>query len=546
MNERKQQFLMQGSILAIAGLIVRLIGLVYRIPMIAIIGDEGNGYYTSAYGIYSLFLILSSYSFPTAISKLISYRLANKRYKDMFTVITCAFRLALYVGLIMFLIMFFGATPISYLMRKPNVVFALRALAPTLFIMAFLGVLRGVFQGMGNMVPTAISQIVEQIANAAASIIFAYTLFNKGVVANLIYDSDDYTYAFGAEGGAIGTGVGAFAALLVLLFMYIKMHSRFKKFSTNNNYFELETNKEVFNALYMTIIPIVISSTVYNVQAVIDDFIYSNVMTFINEAENIVVNLGVFGKYHLLFNIPVAVANSLTSSIVPTLSHSVALRDAKSVVLKTRYSIKYTLLIVIPAFVGLFTLAEPICKVLFMSSQIDMLIKMVKVGSIATVFFSLATVTNGILQGLGRLYISIKNSVIALIIHIIILIVLLVSFNQGIYSIVYASIAFSLLVFILNFKDIRKYIRFKMKFIEIYVLPLLISCVMGVAIYYLNDLIASILTGDEMAFLIIRLVACVIVGVSIYVFLITLFRVVKRKDSEYIPFINKLGGLLKE
>ena len=546
MSEKKQQFLMQGSILAMAGLIVRLIGLVYRIPMIAIIGDEGNGYYTSAYGIYSLFLILSSYSFPTAISQLISYRLANKRYKDMFTVISCAFRLALVVGTVMFFIMFFGADFIAALMRKPNTSFALRALAPTLFIMAFLGVLRGIFQGMGNMVPTAISQIFEQVANAVASIFFAYTLFNKGAVANLIYDSNDYTYAYGAQGGAIGTGVGAFVALIVLTFMYLRMRNRFKKFSTNNNYFELETNKEVFNALYLTIIPIVISCTVYNIEAVLDDFIYSNVATMLGDGENIVVQLGVFGKYHLLFNIPVAIANSLTSSIIPTLSYSVALRDAKSVVLKTRYSIKYTLLIVLPAFVGLYILADPICRVLFMSSEINTLITMVKIGSLATVFFSLATVTNGILQGLGRLYLSIKNSLIALVMHVVMLLTMLIVFRQGIYSVVYSNIAFSLLVFTLNIIDIRRFVRFKMRWLEIYILPFIISVIMGVVVYYLNNVLIGIL-GDEGQFLlIIRLIICVGVGVSVYAFLISLFRVVKRRDAEYIPFINKLGGLLRE
>ena len=546
MSEKKQQFLMQGSILAMAGLIVRLIGLLYRIPMIAIIGDEGNGYYTSAYGIYSLFLILSSYSFPTAISQLISYRLANKRYKDMFTVISCAFRLALVVGAVMFAIMFLGSDFIAAMMRKPNASFALRALAPTLFIMALLGVLRGIFQGMGNMVPTAISQIFEQVANAAASLFFAYALFSRGEIANLIYDSNDYTYAYGAAGGAIGTGVGAFVALVVLTFMYLRMRSRFKKFSTNNNYFELETNNEVFNALYLTIIPIVISCTVYNIEAVLDDFIYSNVATMLGEAENIVVQLGVFGKYHLLFNIPVAIANSLTSSIIPTLSYSVALRDAKSVVLKTRYSIKYTLLIVLPAFVGLYILADPICRVLFMSSEINTLIKMVKIGSLATVFFSLATVTNGVLQGLGRLYLSIKNSLIALLMHVVMLLIMLIVFRQGIYSVVYSNIAFSLLVFILNIIDIRKFVRFRMKWLEVYILPFIISVIMGVAVYYLNNLLIGIL-GDEGQFLlIIRLIICVSVGVSIYIFLISLFRVVKRKDAEYIPFISKLGRFLRE
>ena len=218
---RKHKFLMQGSILALAGIIVRLIGLFYRIPMISIIGTKGNGYYTSAYSVYSLFLILSSYSFSAAISKIVSERLAEGRFKDVKNIIKSSFVLAFFVGIIMFSIMFFGADLISLIHRKRLLKFALRALAPTLFIMSFLGIFRGIFQGMGNMIPTAISQIFEQIANAVSSLVFAYILFNRGKIANLIYESEEYTYALGAEGGAIGTGVGAFTALVILFFMFL-------------------------------------------------------------------------------------------------------------------------------------------------------------------------------------------------------------------------------------------------------------------------------------------------------------------------------------
>ena len=284
---RKHKFLMQGSILAIAGILVRIIGLIYRIPMISIIGTKGSGYYTSAYSVYSLFLILSSYSFPAAISKIISERLAEGRFKDVKTVVKYSLILAFFVGIIMFSIMYFGADLISLFHRKRLLKFALRALAPTLFIMSFLGIFRGVFQGMGNMIPTAISQIFEQIANAITSIVFAYVLFNKGKVANLIYESTEYSYAFGAEGGAIGTGVGAFTALVVLLFMFFSLYSKYKKFLNNNNNYEPETRTKVYSVLFSTIVPIIISSTIYNLTTVVDDLIFSNVLTFMKSPLNI-------------------------------------------------------------------------------------------------------------------------------------------------------------------------------------------------------------------------------------------------------------------
>lgn len=547
---KKQKFLMQGSILAIAGIFVRLIGLFYRIPMNAIIGTEGNGYYTSAYSVYSLFLILSSYSFPTAISKVISARLANGRFLDVKNVIKVSLLLALLVGSIMFSVMFFGSRGIAIILRKPLLHFALEALAPTLFIMAFLGVFRGIFQGMGNMIPTAISQIFEQIFNAVTSIIFAYILFSKGKIANLIYGDQEYSYALGAKGGAIGTGIGAFAALVILIFLLIIVYGKYKRFINNNNYYNIETFREIQRVLLLTIIPIIISSTIYNATSVIDDLIFSNVSTFINDKDNIVVLWGVYGQYHLLFNIPVAISNALTSSIIPSISHSVAINDVREVVLKVKYSVKYSMLIVIPSFIGLFVLSEPICKLLFNGENVDILIKVLRVGSIAVVFFSLSTVTNGILQGLGLFQKPVKNAVIALIVHIIACLIFMVVLKLSIYGIIISIIIFSFVLSVLNQKDINLIIRYRNKnfmkrYIVTYFLMIICSIIMGAITYFLyNFLNNTIFIGDLTIFLVAKLIICIFAALGVYIILIIILGVVRKRDAEYIPFISKFSFLL--
>lgn len=547
---RKHKFLMQGSILAIAGILVRIIGLLYRIPMISIIGTKGSGYYTSAYSVYSLFLILSSYSFPAAISKIISERLAEGRFKDVKSVVKYSLVLAFFVGIIMFSIMYFGADLISLFHRKRLLKFALRALAPTLFIMSFLGIFRGVFQGMGNMILTAISQIFEQIANAITSIVFAYVLFNKGKVANLIYESTEYSYAFGAQGGAIGTGIGAFTALVILLFMFFSLYSKYKKFLNNNNNYEPETRIKVYSVLFSTIVPIIISSTIYNLTTVVDDLIFSNVLTFMKSPLNIVVLWGVFGNYHLLFNIPVAIASSLTSSIIPSISISVAQNDVREVVLKVKYSVKYTMLIVIPAFVGLFILADPICNVLF-KEHIDMLVKVLRTGSFAVVCFSYATVTNGILHGLGLYNIPLKNALFALFVHIAACFIFLIPLNLNIYGIVLGMIVFALVLSILNQKDINKIVRYKnssfqRRYILTYILMVFSAIVMGVITYFLNNLILNnFLTSGTYFSMLARLLICIFVALFIYSFLIVLLGVVRKRDAQYIPFISKFSMFLR-
>ena len=254
-------FVLQGSLLAVAGILVRLIGMVYRIPLSAIISDEGNGYYTSAFSIYTLLLILSSYSMPTAISKLISQNLAAKRFKNTERVLRVSFIYASIMGAVMAFVLFFGADAIAGALKKPFAAYALRALAPTVWIMAYLGLLRGYFQGMGNMIPTAISQILEQIANAVFSVLMAYLLFAKGKEANLLYNNTEHSYAFGAMGGAIGTGVGAFIALLFFMMLYSYQRPRLRKRAKKDSSM-VESYERSALLLFSTMVPILISSTV--------------------------------------------------------------------------------------------------------------------------------------------------------------------------------------------------------------------------------------------------------------------------------------------
>ena len=198
-------FLVQGSILAIASIISRIIGLIYRIPMTAIIGDVGNGYYGTAFEIYNIMLIISSYSLPLAVSKLVSAKLARRERKAIYQILKGSLLFALVTGTTVALIVYFGAEFFTgQVLNTPYSIFALRVLAPALVVVAILGVLRGFFQGMGTMMPSAISQILEQIVNAIVSVWAAYVLFSYGKkVGAVLGNPDDYAAAYGAAGGTL-------------------------------------------------------------------------------------------------------------------------------------------------------------------------------------------------------------------------------------------------------------------------------------------------------------------------------------------------------
>ena len=172
-QDNKRNFILHGSILAMAGIFVRIIGMVYRIPVLNIIGSEGNGIYVTAYNVYNIILVLSSYGLPMAVSKLISARFTKRRYKNAAKVLRCSLTVGAFTGGVAALLVYFGADFIENVIYGggvPGLAIPLRVLAPTIFIVALLGVLRGFFQGQGTMIPTAVSQIIEQLVNAGVSI----------------------------------------------------------------------------------------------------------------------------------------------------------------------------------------------------------------------------------------------------------------------------------------------------------------------------------------------------------------------------------------
>ena len=209
-KKKNSSFLMQGIILAAAGIITRLIGIAYRIPVNNILGDEGQGFYGCAFSIYNIALLLTSYSLPLAVSKLVSARVSKKEYKNAMRIFKGALLFAIIVGAVVGIIVFVGAEFIAgEIMSLKLSAYALRVLAPGLFIVAVMGVVRGFFQGMGTMVPTALSQIVEQIVNAIVSIIGASYLLEMGKKVKEAKENTSVPYAYGAAGGTLGTVSGA-------------------------------------------------------------------------------------------------------------------------------------------------------------------------------------------------------------------------------------------------------------------------------------------------------------------------------------------------
>lgn len=542
-GKRESNFVVQGSILAVAGIIVRLIGILYRVPMTNIIGDEGMGYYSTAFNVYNIMLILSSYSLPLAVSKMVSARMAKGQYRNAVRVLKAALVYATVVGGIACFITwnfadFFATTAFN----TPFCVYALKTLAPTIWIMAYLGVLRGFFQGHGTMIPTAISQIFEQVINAVISVVAAGVLFKIGLDSNRVYNTTGYPQAFGAAGGTIGTGAGALAALLFMLLLFSIYWPVVKRRKRRDRSRRTDSYGDISVTFLFTVVPVIISSAVYNINAVVDNSIMAYGMEALGRGKEFLSLWGIYNnKYMLLVHVPLAMANSLSSSLIPSLSGAVARKEKGAVIAKTSLAIRFAMLIAIPSAVGLTVLSAPINNLLFKSGDNTEAIRMLITGSAAVIFLSMSTVTNAILQGINHMNVPVRNAFISLILHIGVFYLMLMVFKMGIYSMVFANIAFAVFMCILNAIAIRRYLNYRQEIVKTFLLPAVASAFMGAAAFGVYKGVTLIIKSN-----LLGTIFAVLAAIAVYGVLLIKLRCVDEEELYSMPGGTKVIRLSRK
>lgn len=526
-NKRNSSYLMQGMLLALASIISRIIGLIYRVPLTAIIGKTGNDNYGTAFSIYNILLIISSYSLPLAISKLVAVRMAEKRVKDAKKVLNLGLIFALISGGTAFLVVFLGADFFAGdLLKTENAAFALRVLSPALLIVAVLGVLRGFFQGQGTMIPSAISQIIEQIVNAIVSVVAAFILFNAGLKV-----SKALAASYGAGGGTLGTVSGAFFALLFLTFVYFAYKKRFNKKLERDISKYNEKTSVMFMSLVLTIIPVLLSTTLYNISSIINQGIYKNLALTGGFSPSEVSDFwGVFtGQVNVLINIPLAIANSIAASIVPSLAASYKRQEYDDVKGKISIGIRFINIVSFPCMIGLIVLASPVMMLLF-NDYVDSSGYILMVASISVVFYAISTLTNGILQGIDKMRIPVIHAAISLILQGILLVILMKYTPLHIYSVSIANIFYALLMCILNGYSVKKYTKTIIPIKNVYIVPFICSLLMGVGVFLLYNLIYIFTEINSLS-----LISSILFGGLLYFIFMILLRGITENDLKRIP-----------
>ena len=521
-KSKSNSFIIQGSILAFAGILVRVIGLIYRIPLNRILGESGMGYYGTAFEIYNVLILLSSQSMPLAVSKIVSEKLEKKQYKNAHKVFKGALIYGITIGVIFGMLAFFGADWISVKIYKlPQVAIPLRILAPTLTVACVLGVLRGYFQGMGNMIPTSVSQIFEQIVNAVVSVIAAYELGAYGYsLSKMADESETFRASYSAAGGTLGTLCGAVTALIIMIIILYRhfgsINSNIRKDITKS----VDSYGTITKVIVFTITPVLISTTIYNIGNLLDNPIFQNIMYSISpestEAQRSAVYGNYTGIYRTLTTMPIAIASALSTAIVPSLVRSYVAGDKSVVKNKIDMALKFSMIIAFPCGMGLSVLGVPINKLLFGSSG-DGAAPMMVFSIFTVIAFSLSTISNAILQGIDKLKVPIKNSAISLGLHLIILPCLLIVFKLNIYGVVIGDILFGATVSVLNAMSIKKYLNYRQNMFETFVKPFICAGVMGAGCFGIYKLFNGLIKINAISTIIAIMVAVVIYALMLVI-----------------------------
>lgn len=517
-SSSKTNFLAQGTILVIASFVAKAIGMIYRIPLTHILGDDGNGYYSIANEIYTIILMISSFSLPLAVSRLVAEREYAGEVKNSYKVLICSLRFAAVTGGILSILTFLlGGVITKYVMGVELASYALRVLAPAIFLFALTGVLRGFFQGHGTMVPTAVSQIIEQIINAIVSVAGAYVMLQYGLKLGEKKGDAELGTALAAAGGTFGTVASVGVALLFMIVIYLGYRNGFKRRMKKDKTRRRESDRAIYRAITYTILPIVLSTLVYNISTIIDQGVFNHILAGMGFTQKQYATVwGIYsGKFRVLMNVPLSIASCLAPSVVPALTEAMANNDLREAGLRTRDTIRYTMVFTIPCAVGMAALARPIMMMLYGNNDsLALAAGIMQSGALLTVLLALSTLTTGILQGLGEMQAPLVHAATAVAIHLGFLVLFVVKFKWNIYGVVYANIIFGLIICLLNARSIRKKLHYRQEIKKTFLVPVIAAGVMGIAAYLVHR-VFNLFAGNTISTILAVCVGAVVYGICL-------------------------------
>ena len=474
-SSSKTNFLAQGTILVIASFVAKAIGMIYRIPLTHILGDDGNGYYSTANEIYTIILMISSFSLPLAVSRLVAEREYAGEVKNSYKVLICSLRFAAVTGGI-------------------------------LSILTFL---------LGGVITKYVMGV--EIINAIVSVAGAYVMLQYGLKLGEKKGDAELGTALAAAGGTFGTVASVGVALLFMIVIYLGYRNGFKRRMKKDKTRRRESDRAIYRAITYTILPIVLSTLVYNISTIIDQGVFNHILAGMGFTQKQYATVwGIYsGKFRVLMNVPLSIASCLAPSVVPALTEAMANNDLREAGLRTRDTIRYTMVFTIPCAVGMAALARPIMMMLYGNNDsLALAAGIMQSGALLTVLLALSTLTTGILQGLGEMQAPLVHAATAVAIHLGFLVLFVVKFKWNIYGVVYANIIFGLIICLLNARSIRKKLHYRQEIKKTFLVPVIAAGVMGIAAYLVHR-VFNLFAGNTISTILAVCVGAVVYGICL-------------------------------
>ncbi len=519
------------AILAIAGIMVKVLGAIFKIPLNALIGVEGLAYYSYAYPLYSLLLVIATAGLPVAISRLVSEKIAINDYNSAQRVFKISRWLMFGVGLVAFVICFFGAELMAeYVYKDPGAVLPIKAIAPALIFVPIMSSYRGYFQGTQNMNPTAISQFVEQIVRVAVGLLATVLLLDMGLDA-------------AAAGATFGAPMGAIGGLVVIALIY-KLNGKAITYHINHSIKpqKHESNWQIIKQILAIAIPITIGASIAPVMNFADSAIVVRRLLdagyALGEARDLFGELS--GYCTTMIGLPQVITQGIAVSMVPAVAAAFKLKNKGELTDSINMGMRISMIVGMPCAVGMMVLAEPILVFIFGTDEETIAAAIhaaptLQIMCAGVVFMALLSTTNGILQGIDKQLLPVKNEAISAVFKIVVTYVLVAIPSLNIMGAAIGSVVAYGIAFGLNLRDLYKYSRVKMDITLVFVKPIAASLLMGAAAFAAFRLLLMVIESQTLA-----MFGSIMVGVIAYVVLIFALKAIKKEEIAMLPKGDKL------
>ncbi len=520
-GKQTSALLMKGAtILVIAGIVSKIFGAIFRIPLTNMIGAEGQAYYSASYAVYNLLFVIATAGFPVAISRMVSSRIAEGDFINAHKSYKLAMKVSWALGIVSFLIMYFGAGAIAGFYRNPGSEASMKAISLALLFTPLVASMRGYYQGRQNMIPTGITEVIEQMVRVASGLTLAYMFYRTSLVN-------------AAAGATFGASAGIMAAFLAMMVINARDKGKRKKL-IEESVVRDETDSSRLKELLGFLIPVTIGSAVMPIMFNIDAGMIPRRLLATGWDTVMAEKLyGLMGGFcDPIINLPNIFIDAICISLMPAVTTAFTLKNKSDLDDNIKTGLKTMMIITYPCAIGLIVLAKPILTMLFYRKYDEavMAVPALQILAVSIITLAIMRTFSTSLQGIGKMMLPVWNLLIGAGVKAVVSYILLGIPSININGAALGSVLAYVTAGILNYRALKKYTDVSLDFRSIFIKPLIAALIMGAAAFVSYKLLFMITSSNSISTLL-----SIIIAAAVYFVMAFLTGAVTKDEIELIP-----------